>query len=213
MHDRPLVATPLAGSALALLLLVVLIGIVVRLGWVQGADAQLMALVRGAGGDRLRPAVIGLTMLGSALLLLPLLVCAMLWLIATGARRQAWRLALVALTGRMAVELMKDAFVRVRPAVADMAVAVHSWSFPSAHAANSAITYGALALLGAAGGGRSVGVALAALLAVAIGCSRVWLGVHWPSDVIAGWLFAIGWLMLWRSVPPRSGAGHAGGDR
>ena len=52
--------------------------------------------------------------------------------------------------------------------------------------------FGALALLA---GGR-VAQAMAATMILMIGVSRVWLGVHWPSDVLAGWIEGLGWLAL-----------------
>lgn len=74
-------------------------------------------------------------------------------------------------------------------------------SFPSGHATQSLATYGALALVGAALMPRTTwpGRAVALVLAAAIGWSRVYLGVHWTTDVLAGWLIAVAWIaiVLW----------------
>ena len=111
--------------------------------------------------------------------------------------RQAALLAGVTLSGRLAVELQKEWAARLRPDANDHLVAVHSLSFPSAHAANSALVWLCLALLlPRSARGRMIAVWAAAWLALAVGASRVMLGVHWPSDVIAGWSFGLFWMLL-----------------
>lgn len=94
------------------------------------------------------------------------------------------------------VWITKAAVSRPRPT--DAVIAVTGSSFPSGHAAQSLAVYGALALVAAAsvrsGSRRLVLVAAAALTALCVGLSRVVLGVHWLSDVIAGWALAAGWL-------------------
>ena len=74
-------------------------------------------------------------------------------------------------------------------------------SFPSGHATQSLATFGALALIGAALMPRTTwpGRALALVLAAGVGWSRVYLGVHWTTDVLAGWLVAVAWIaiVLW----------------
>lgn len=86
------------------------------------------------------------------------------------------------------VKLIKSTIARPRPTV-DLYGGVESFSFPSGHATNSALIYGALALLSLAVFRRLPGRFLAvtfALLAAMIALSRIYLGAHWPSDTLAG---------------------------
>lgn len=108
------------------------------------------------------------------------------------------------LTGSWAVSIAKTLVARPRPALIDHLVQVSSASFPSGHSANSAIVYLTLAtLLTQIVEGRALRrymIAVAVLLVAAIGCSRVYLGVHWPSDVLAGWSFGILWAIAWWAI-------------
>jgi undecaprenyl-diphosphatase len=78
--------------------------------------------------------------------------------------------------------------------------AVYTASFPSGHATGAAATYLTLgALLARFQPRRRLKIyllALAVLLTVLIGLSRVYLGVHWPSDVLAGWTLGMSWALL-----------------
>lgn len=72
-----------------------------------------------------------------------------------------------------------------------------SYSFPSGHALFSLCFYGSLAvILGRRGASRAVTWAGAMCLVAAIGGTRIYLGVHYPSDVLAGYLLAIAWLSV-----------------
>jgi len=74
------------------------------------------------------------------------------------------------------------------------------FSLPSKHTTLAALTAGACA--GSAGLRDLPRHAVPLLAAAGVGASRVYLGVHWPSDILAGWLFAEGWLGLAESVAP-----------
>ncbi|WP_051696530.1 phosphatase PAP2 family protein [Streptomyces sp. NRRL S-244] len=87
---------------------------------------------------------------------------------------------------------------RPRPAVADWATQASGWSFPSGHASTGAMTAGLLIAALFLRGPRvpRTAAAVIAVWGVAIGLTRVYLGVHWFTDVIGGWLFATAWLSL-----------------
>ena len=102
----------------------------------------------------------------------------------------------ITLTGRAVVELLKWWTDRPRPQLFDHPVVTHSLSFPSGHAANSMIVYLSLALIAAPALTKRRGAVPAALLfALAIGLTRPVLGVHWPSDVLAGWALGLAWTL------------------
>jgi undecaprenyl-diphosphatase len=91
---------------------------------------------------------------------------------------------------------------RARPEVVPHLAEVSNASFPSGHAMISAATYLTVgALLAHTQTSRAVRLyllTLAVILTVMIGLSRLYLGVHWPSDVLAGWLFGAAWaLAFW----------------
>jgi undecaprenyl-diphosphatase len=112
--------------------------------------------------------------------------------------RAGFLLCLVASTGVYA-EIQVNALVgRSRPPMADWAGAAAGPSFPSGHTTAAALFAAscawALAARVPAGWPRRAVCAGAALYAATVGCSRVWLGVHWPTDVIGGWLWGLAWL-------------------
>jgi len=92
--------------------------------------------------------------------------------------------------------LLKEAFQRARPSLFTEVATLHSYSFPSGHAMASAAVYGGVAvLMGRADPAHARRYHLgAAVLVLLIGMSRVYLGVHWFTDVLAG--FAAGLFVL-----------------
>lgn len=118
--------------------------------------------------------------------------------------RRAAVMLLIAMTGAAALNVvLKLAFHRARPDALFVPLP-DSYSFPSGHALGSICFYGAMAALLAARTrgkvNKSVIWLAAAALVLAIGFSRIYLGVHWPSDVIAGFAAGATWLVAVISV-------------
>lgn len=106
------------------------------------------------------------------------------------------------LGGVLISSLLKTGFARPRPDLVPHSDVVHTLSFPSGHAMSAAVVYLTLAaLLARAQEHRRLKfylIGVAVTLTVLIGLSRVYLGVHWPSDVVAGWCVGSAWaLMCW----------------
>jgi undecaprenyl-diphosphatase len=141
-----------------------------------------------------------ITSLGGYPVLILVTLAAIGFLLIAG-KRHAALLVLVSIGGGMLLSsALKELFDRPRPDLVPHAVQVYTLSFPSGHAMLSAATYLTLgALLARVQPQRWVKVYLlgvAVLLLVLIGASRVYLGVHWPTDVLAGWCVGAAWAML-----------------
>lgn len=110
-------------------------------------------------------------------------------------------------SGVLLSQTMKWAYARPRPELVPHGAEVYTASFPSGHAMMSAIVYLTLgALLARTQSGQAVKVyvlSVAVVLTMLVGVSRVYLGVHWPTDVLAGWALGGVWalgcslMMLW----------------
>lgn len=147
---------------------------------------------------------LGLSVLGGFLVMGPVALAVVAWLAWRGQRARALWLFATITSGRLLVEGIKLLVQRPRPPVADRLEDINSWSFPSSHSAGTMMTAAALALLA---GGRTPAWLAALAAAGAVGWSRIALGVHWPSDVLAGWGFGLVWVgAAWRyGGPMRSG--------
>lgn len=121
----------------------------------------------------------------------------------------AWRsrslqpilIALVAYGGvRVLVNVVKNLVDRERPSSTVAIEAAYGYSFPSGHAAGSVVTFGVIAFMATATvrsrGGRIALWTGAALLTIGVSSSRVYLGVHYLSDVLAAWAIGISWLTI-----------------
>jgi undecaprenyl-diphosphatase len=122
-------------------------------------------------------------------------------------RRLATVVALAVASGFLANTVLKRLFDRGRPDPAFADLTLQSLSFPSGHASMSALvflTIGALlALTRPPAAERVYILGAAAFIAVAVGISRVALGVHWATDVLGGWAFGAAWAMIWLLIAHR----------
>jgi membrane-associated phospholipid phosphatase len=157
-----------------------------------------LLLVAYAGRDpNVTEAARWLTELGGLTVLIAATAAGAAWLLWRRDWRNALLLVAVTLSGRLLVALQKDWTARLRPEANEHLVAAQSLAFPSGHAANATLVWLGLALLlPRAERARAFAIWGAVWLALAVGASRVMLGVHWPSDVIAGWSFGLLWLLL-----------------
>jgi undecaprenyl-diphosphatase len=134
----------------------------------------------------------------TVLTLLIATVTAFFWLAAM--RRAAVYVAVASLGAFLVSVGLKHVFERPRPELTPHGVAVYTYSFPSGHSTMSAAVYLTLGMVASRFVKRRrlkvllVGVAM--LVTATVGVSRVYLGVHWPTDVLAGWAVGFSWALV-----------------
>jgi undecaprenyl-diphosphatase len=178
----------LAGGILAFLGIA---GLVV-LDATDGFDVAVIQAVRAADDGGLLGFLRPTTELGSTIAVTIIAVLTLLVGVAAGPwRHGAIGAGVIGLT-TLAVEIIKATVARERPEVLDPILVERGFSFPSGHASLSMVAYGILAVLVSRSylsrGTRLAVFGVVVALVFLIGLSRVWLGVHYPSDVIAGWV-------------------------
>jgi undecaprenyl-diphosphatase len=136
---------------------------------------------------------------GAGILTLLTIASAGLLVIQRSTHLAAYLLAAVG-SGTIVSTLLKLGFDRPRPDLVAHGQIVYTSSFPSGHSMLSAVVFLTLGALLASGQTdvrvRVYLIALAVFLTVLIGLSRVYLGVHWPTDVLAGWTAGAAWALL-----------------
>lgn len=156
------------------------------------------------GPDWLPSAVRDITALGSSTVLTLVVAATALFLALRGRWRSVALVLAATISGGVAVTLVKALVGRARPELVERLMVEASNSFPSGHAANSAIVYLTLATLlfpvVQEARMRAFVLGAALLVTLMVGVSRIYLGVHWPSDVLAGWAFGSAWALLWWRV-------------
>jgi undecaprenyl-diphosphatase len=183
-------------------------------------DAAIISVVRApALHDALSP-LARITELGStwAVIVVGALVLLVGWL--SGRPRDGTAGALTIAIGSLIVEATKRLTERMRPDFLDPVIQVVGYSFPSGHTTNATVAYGVLGVLVARlTWPTAIRVAIEVALGVivfGVGLSRVWLGVHYPTDVVAGWLLGGAIVLTYAALTlpalPEPAEGAADGD-
>lgn len=156
----------------------------------------------------LTQALTDVTALGGYTVLTLITVCVVGAMLLQRRFRAAGFVSASALGGAAVTAVLKNAFARPRPQVVPHLVEVTNASFPSGHSAMSAVIYLTLGVLVARGLDRPALRAYALVCAMVVsglvGVSRVYLGVHYPTDVVAGWALGLSWAILSGLVARRS---------
>lgn len=170
-------------------------------------DTSILLAFREAGrpDDPIGPAwmeeaVRDITGLGSMVVLVMVTAAVIFYLLLIKRGLEALLVLATVGGGQILSSLLKLGIDRPRPDLVPHLMDVQTLSFPSGHAMMSAVTYLTLgAMLAGLAPGRATKVyvlGLAVLVALMVGVSRIYLGVHWPSDVLAGWCAGFVWAML-----------------
>jgi undecaprenyl-diphosphatase len=175
---------------------------------IQNGTAS-MGLERGWKREALRD----WTALGGASVLIGLVGCVAMMMIAGGRLRLALLIMWSGLGATAASTGIKLALARARPDILGNPVATFTASFPSGHALLTAAIFLPLAVLAARRQKRSVTraviISIGVFLVATIGLTRLVLGVHWPSDILAGWSFGVAWAALTILIMDRLALGNA----
>ena len=181
-------------AAIALLLFVVIAGAVAT-GQTAAFDGLVRQSIHSLATPALTRVMLAFTFIGTSGFMA--IACApfVWWLIRARRRLDALWLIALPLTADLLLQTLKFSFHRQRPEPFFGLPTPDSYSFPSGHALLSTVFYLTLAILMT----RNRVIRLAAAgLAFLIGLSRVYLGVHYPTDVLAGFAAGVFWLSAWR---------------
>lgn len=178
-------------------------------GEVLGYDEWIMNALHHNGnpaGPAWLPEVMrDITSLGSTAVLVTVIASVSGFLALQKKHRSALLIIITSGTGVLVVITLKSFLARERPDIIPHMVEVTSLSYPSGHAMMSAVVYltlaSMIALIQDYRRTKIYSIGMALLFTFLIGCSRIYLGVHYPSDVLAGWSMGLAWASLcWLTV-------------
>lgn len=176
-------------------------------GETAALDRRLILLLRNPadshdpiGSRNIEEAVRDVTALGGTTLIILVTVVSVASFVFHKKYRHALVMGGAVLLGWLSSDLGKSFYDRPRPDLVPHAAYVYSGSFPSGHSTLSAAAYLTLAMLIASletrRRSKALVYGLAAVVLVSVGFSRVYLGVHWPSDVLGGWCLGALWALV-----------------
>lgn len=201
----------------------VLLALMMEGGFTLPLDRAGLLLWRNADMGPLGPAFVSeaardVTALGGTSLRLLAAILAVVVMLRLQRRLPALFVGVAMAGGLLANTLLKLTFLRPRPDFLPHLTEAGGSSFPSGHSFGAATILLALALVGCGfttrPASRRLLITGALALSLSVAWTRVWLGVHFPSDVIAGWLGGIGWTLLLATViapATEPGTGHRAG--
>jgi undecaprenyl-diphosphatase len=160
-------------------------------------DTSILLAIRRLHTTLLDQAMMGITFIGDPSVLLVICLGMGIWLLKQQRRATAMTL-LIAAIGAIGLNVwLKHLFSRARPALWNHIVDVGNYSFPSGHAMVSLVIYGLIGYILATQfpQHQKLITSFTTILIAAIGFSRLYLGVHWPTDVLAGYAAGLVWLI------------------
>lgn len=193
-------------TALVAAVLLLLAGVLIAVaytGGFTGRDRAALAEASEARTPPLNAAVVGLTEVGNtvASALIAIVVGGVLWW--RGRRDEGLYLVATMATASLVFTVVKRLLERPRPPAQLQVIRETNESLPSGHATMSAVVLASIVIVfwpGLAVLGRTVLTAVAVMWVGGIGATRIYLGVHWFSDVLAGWTLGLAWAFVGASV-------------
>lgn len=188
----------LLASAILLFVAVIALGYAVRAGWFYSFDiavSHALNLERVTDADWIIQLMQGISWIGGGIqryIIVTILTIALWRWWGVGA---ALAMGLTTLVSAFTSEILKALFARVRPDVVPHLDSVTSAAYPSGHANNAAVVYILFIMLVPQARHPRWQVA-AAFMIIVTGLSRIMLGVHWPTDVIGGWMLGASFALM-----------------
>lgn len=188
--------------AAASIILYAILTTVVATGHTLDLDTSLMLSLAAERRSWLSPLMHGASIIGGGAVAIPLALCFVFLLRLRRRKADARAYGIIALTGWALYALAKLSLRRARPRVIPYLFHGAGWySYPSGHSTLAPIVFGLAAVLWSAPWKsrrrRRALIAAASLLTFTIAFSRVYIGVHYPSDVIGGLLLGVAWSSFW----------------